>query len=203
MAVQRRSPDSREPRPDHPNRLMRAGKDAVSFRPMIDLPSRANGRTLRPVAVLFLALVATALLTGCGSSSTTASGSSPAASTSTTAASSASTPAAGSGTATYCTALKAFESSVAHLKDSGNVPGIVSSLKSVESTGQAVIVAVKTDFVSETGALKTSLAATSNTIHQLLGSGTRSAALQALPGEVTALKSSANAFINAAKPGCG
>lgn len=166
---------------------------------MIDFLSRMRARPARPnhpLTRLLLALAAAGLLAGCGSS--TASSTS-----STSAASSATATSASGGRPAYCSAVNSFKSAVAHVKDTGSVSGIVSSLTTVETTGQAAIVAVKTAFVSATGALKSSLATLANSVKQLLGSSTRSSALQALPGQVAAVKTTADAFITAAKTGCG
>jgi hypothetical protein len=63
------------------------------------------------------------------------------------------------------------------------------------------ISAVKTAFASQVGALKSSLAALTNTATQLTSSSTRASALHQLPGEITAVKTAAGTFVNATK--CG
>jgi cation transport regulator ChaC len=90
---------------------------------------------------------------------------------------------------------------VAQLKATGSPSAIVASITKVASSGQLAISAVKPAFASQAGALKSSLAALTNTATQLTSSSTRASALQQLPGEVTAVKAAAGKFVNATK--CG
>jgi hypothetical protein len=146
-------------------------------------------------------LAGAAFLAGCGSSSSTTTKSSTptAASTTTTTASSAA--ATGVSPAAYCSDVNNFKNAVAQLKDTGSVSAIVSSIQKVNTTGQIAISAVKTALGPETTALKSSLTTLTNSVTQLTSSSTRASALQQLPAQVTALKTSATNFINAAK--CG
>jgi urease accessory protein UreF len=94
-----------------------------------------------------------------------------------------------------------LKSAVAQLKGTGSASAIVSSIKKVESSGQMAISAVKMAFGSQVSALKSSLAALANTANQLTSSSTRASALHQLPGQITAVKSTAGKFVDATK--CG
>jgi hypothetical protein len=130
----------------------------------------------RLAVVTALALVTTGLITGCGSS----------------------TPAKPA----YCSEVTKFKNAVAKLTDSGSPSAITSNVANVVSTGQAAVRAVKTAFTPQTTALEGSLSALEKSAQQLLSSGTRSAALQQIPGEVNAVKAAAGKFVDATHPKC-
>jgi len=101
----------------------------------------------------------------------------------------------------YCSAVDSLKSAAAQLKDSGSVSAIIPSITKVYSTGEMAIAAVKTAFVSQTAALKSSLTSLYNSVKQLTSSSTRASALQQLPSEATAVKTAAAQFVAATK--CG
>lgn len=131
---------------------------------------------LRISAVAGLLLVTAALITACGSSS----------------------PAKPA----YCSEVTKFKDALGKLKDSGSPSALASNISSVVSTGQAAVSAVKTAFAPQATALKTSLQALATSGKELLSAGTRAAALQKLPNQITAVKTAGQAFINSAHPKC-
>jgi ABC-type oligopeptide transport system substrate-binding subunit len=143
--------------------------------------SPTSGAVLRISAVAGLALIIAALIAGCGGGS-----------------SSSSTPAKPA----YCSDVTKFETAVGKLTDSGSPSAIASNISNVVSTGQAAISAVKTAFAPQATALKSSLTALETSAKELVSSGTRPAALKQIPGQVTAVKSAGDAFVNAAHPKC-
>jgi hypothetical protein len=156
----------------------------------------------RPLARVVVGVLAGAvILAGCGSSSTTTASSATSAATSTTTTAGSTTTAAGVSPPAYCQDVKNFKNAVAQLKDTGSLSAIISSITKVTTTGQAAISAVKTALGPVTGALKSVLTTLQNSIAQLTNSDTRASALHQLPAEVTAVKTSAANFVNAAK--CG
>jgi hypothetical protein len=142
--------------------------------------SPTSAAVLRMSAVAGLVVAIAVLITGCGSSS------------------SSSTPAK----AAYCPDVTTFENAVGKLKDTGSPSALASNISSVISTGQAALSAVKTAFAPEATALKSSLTALETSAKELVSSGTRAAALQKIPGEITAVKSAGDAFVSAAHPKC-
>jgi hypothetical protein len=125
---------------------------------------------------LALAMLVTAMITGCGSS----------------------TPAKPA----YCSDVAKFQTAVGKLKDSGSPSALASNISNVVTTGQAALSAVKTAFAPQAAALKSSLTALATSGKELVSSGTRAAALQQIPAQVTAVKSAGDAFVNAAHPKC-
>ena len=124
-----------------------------------------------------LGLITVAALAGCGSSSKPA----------------------------YCTDVTNFKNSVEQLKnDLKNPTALPAQITKVSSTGQTALAAVKTNFATETSAVKTSLAALENSARQLTNSSTRLAAATAIPAQAQALVASVENLANAAKSGkCG
>lgn len=157
---------------------------------MVDRSWGLSTYACRLAAILVLAVAAAGFLAGCGSGSST-----------TAASSSSSTTPAATSTPAYCSDVNNFKSAVAQLKNTGSAGAIVASITKVASSGQMAISSVKTAFASQVGALKSSLAALSNTAMQLISSSTRASALQRLPGEVIAVKTAAGKFVDATK--CG
>lgn len=132
---------------------------------------RSVGRRARGlVTAAMVALIAAALLSACGSSK----------------------PA-------YCTAVNNFKNSAKDLKGVGSVSALVTQIGKVSSTGQSAVTAVKSSFAPQTSAVKTSLAALKTSVTQLGSSSTRSSALAAIPGQVTAVKTAAENLAGAAK----
>jgi len=125
----------------------------------------------RLAVIVILALIGAGILAGCGGSSKPA----------------------------YCSDLTNFKNAVAQIKTTSSPSALVSQLKTVASTGQAAISAVKTNFAPETTAVKNSLAALQNSAKQLTSSSTRAAAVTAIPSQVDALRTAADNLENAAK----
>ena len=142
--------------------------------------SSTSAAVLRMSAVAGLVVVIAVLATGCGSSTSSSTPAKPA----------------------YCSDVTTFENAVGKLKDTGSPSVLASNISSVVSTGQAALSAVKTAFAPEATALKSSLTALETSAKELVSSGTRAAALKKIPGEVTAVKSAGDAFVNAAHPKC-
>ena len=140
-------------------------------------------------------LAGAVLLAGCGTSSSSSSTTTSGTTTSGGGAS------AGVSPASYCPDVTNFKNAVAQLKDTGSPSAIVSNITKVSTTGQTAISAVKTTLGAQTSALKSSLTTLTNSVTQLTSSSTRASALQQLPAQVIALKTSATNFIDAAK--CG
>jgi hypothetical protein len=89
----------------------------------------------------------------------------------------------------YCSSVADFKSAVKQLGDvdviKGGTSAVTSAVKKVQTTGKAAIASAKTDFSSETGAVKSSLSALENSVRQLASSQARTALTQ-IPGEVAA-----------------
>jgi hypothetical protein len=138
--------------------------------------SRRGTLAARLTICAALALGITGLVTGCGSSS----------------------PAKPA----YCTDVNNFKSAANKLTDSGSPSALATNVSNVVTTGQAAISAVKTAFAPQTAALKSSLTTLATSATQLVNSSTRAAALQKIPGDVTAVKTAASNFAAAAHPKC-
>ena len=137
---------------------------------------RRGTLTARLTVCAVLALGITGLVTGCGSSSPPK-------------------PA-------YCTDVNNFKKAVSTLTDSGSASAVVTNASNVVTSGQAAISAVKTAFAPQTAALKSALTALETSAKQLASSSTRAAALQKIPGEVSAVKTAASNFAAAAHTKC-
>lgn len=105
----------------------------------------------------------------------------------------------GSSKPAYCSDVTNFKNAVAQVKTTSSASALVSELKTVASTGQAAISAVKTNLAPETTAVKNSLAALENSAEQLTSSSTRGAAITAIPSQVDAVRTAADNLDNAAK----
>jgi hypothetical protein len=105
----------------------------------------------------------------------------------------------GSSKPAYCSDVTNFKNAVAQVKTTSSASALVSELKTVASTGQAAVSAVKTNFAPETTAVKNSLAALENSAKQLTSSSTRGAAITAIPSQVDAVRTAADNLDNAAK----
>jgi DUF917 family protein len=129
------------------------------------------------VAILVLAIAA-ALLGGCGG---------------------------GSSTPSYCSKVADLKSAVKQLGNvdviQGGTNSLTSAVQKVATTGKSAIAAAKTDFSSETGAVKSSLTALENSVRQLSSSQAKTALTQ-IPGEVAAVGAAANELVSATTSKC-
>jgi hypothetical protein len=112
----------------------------------------------------------------------------------------------GSGKPSYCSAVSDLKSSIKALPSTDVVQNGTSALESafskVQDNATAVVNDAKSDFPSETSAVKTSVDALSSTVKQLAGSP--SAALIAqLPGQAAGVASAVQNLTSAATSKCG
>jgi predicted PurR-regulated permease PerM len=152
----------------------------------------------RRQAALSLLLAAAALLAGCGSSAnSSSSSSSSASSTSSTSA---------SAKPSYCASLHNLEASVkaipsvSQVKHDG-VNGLKSAASNVQMNATTLVNDAKSQFASQTGALKSSVDTLSRSV-QGMSSPPTADQLKALPGQVTAVATATKNLKNAASPSC-
>jgi outer membrane murein-binding lipoprotein Lpp len=133
----------------------------------------------RAQAVMVALSVYTALIAGCGSSSSKPD---------------------------YCSSLSSLEASIKALPSTDVVKNgtsaLESALKKVQSDANAVVSGAKSDFPNETSALKSSIDALSTTVKQLTSSPS-AATLAQVPGQVTAVANAVKGFTSAASSKCG
>jgi ABC-type oligopeptide transport system substrate-binding subunit len=106
----------------------------------------------------------------------------------------------------YCSDVSDFKSAVGDLKDvnlsKDGVDGFTSAAQKVETTGTALVSSAKSEFASETSALKSSLASMQTSISQLSSTSTAPDALKQLPLQAAAVGSAAKSLSDAASSKC-
>lgn len=153
---------------------------------------------VRALAGVAAVAIGAAPIAGCGSSSPgTGSGSSGGASTS---------PSGAAGTrAPYCTALSNLESSIKALPGTEVVKHGTSALESafsqVKQNTEAVVEATKSEFPTQSAALKSSVDTLTSTVEQIAHAPT-GALIAQLPGQVSAVATQAKNLQNAASSKC-
>jgi hypothetical protein len=138
-----------------------------------------DGRRHPAIAVLFALLVGGALLTGCGGSSKPA----------------------------YCDPVSKTENAVKSLPTAQDVKNngvgtLTSALSTLQQNATTAINQAKSDFSSQTTALKNSVDALSSTAKQLAGSPSAQTLAQ-LPAELSAVKTAAKNLQSAVSSKCG
>ena len=159
---------------------------------------------MRVLCSLTILSISVGLLAGCGSSSSSSTASSASSSTAT-----ASSSAAASSSATkpsYCAALTNLEASVKaipsidEIKKNGT-SAVQSAVAKVRADANIVVDEAKSDFASQTSALKTSVDKLSATVNQLSSPPTGSQ-LAALPAEISAVATATTDLSKSASPKC-
>lgn len=111
----------------------------------------------------------------------------------------------GSSKPSYCSSVSNLESSIKALPSTNIVAtglnGLKSAVTKVQSDATTAINAAKSDFPSETSALKTSIDTLSRTVHGAVSSPSASTIAQ-IPGQVSAVVTAANNFQSATKSKC-
>jgi hypothetical protein len=104
----------------------------------------------------------------------------------------------------YCSKVDDLKQSVSDLANVNVVANGTTSLRSavdkVKSNANAAISSLKSDFPEQTSALSSSLSKLSDSVKQLTSSP--AAALQAIPGDVSAVRTAANNLQNATQSKC-
>jgi maltose-binding protein MalE len=151
-------------------------------------------------ALFALTILSISVLVGCGSSSTSsASGSTSSPSSGTTAVSASAKP-------SYCAALSNLEASVKaipsvdEIKKNGT-SAVESAVAKVQADANVVVNEAKSDFASQTSALKTSVDTLSASVKQLSSPPTGSQ-LAALPAEISAVATATTDLSQSASPKC-
>ena len=142
------------------------------------------------------------LLAGCGSNSST---STHAASTTAAATTTAATSTAAS-KPPYCAAISTLEQSVKAIPNVSVIKNGTSSLKAavaqVQTNATTVVNEAKTQFATQTSALKTSVDTLSTSVQQLASTPT-AAQLKALPGQISAMSTATKSLVDSTSPTCG
>ena len=111
----------------------------------------------------------------------------------------------GSSKPSYCSNVANLKSSVKALPNTNVVANGLSSLKTavanVQTNTQKVVSSAKSDFPTETSALKTSVTTLETTVTQVVGSPSASALAQ-IPGQISAVVTSAKNLENATSSKC-
>lgn len=156
-----------------------------------------NGPPRLHLTCLVALALGAALLVGCGSSSST---STHAAATTTAATTTA------AGKPPYCAAISNLEQSVKAIPNVSVVKNGTSSLKAavsqVQSDATTVVNEAKSQFATQTSALKTAVNALSTSVQQMASSPT-AAQLKALPSQISAVTTATKKLVDSTSPTCG
>jgi hypothetical protein len=106
----------------------------------------------------------------------------------------------GGGKPAYCSAQTDLKNAVEGLGNVSSASELKSSLQKIQSSANSLIASVKTDFPSETDAIKSSLSALEATVKE--ATSNPQAAIKQLPGEVSAMGTAIDSFAKAAKSKC-
>jgi hypothetical protein len=150
-------------------------------------------RHLRGGLLLLAGVIVAMALVACGGSSNSSGGSTSGGGTS-----------GGSGKPSYCSELDNLKQSITDLSQIKVIQNGTNAVKAgfdkVKNNANATIDAAKSDFSSETSALKSSITKLGNSVSDLSSSPLTAAA--AIPGEVSAVKTATENLVNATRSKC-
>jgi hypothetical protein len=112
----------------------------------------------------------------------------------------------GSSKPSYCSQTANLKKSVQDLGSvniiQGGTSALTSALSTVESNAQAVVSSAKGDFPTETSAINSSITALKQSAQSLASSPTQPAVIAKVPGQISAVVSSIQAFSSATSSKC-
>ncbi|HEY1511608.1 MAG TPA: hypothetical protein VGF93_21545 [Solirubrobacteraceae bacterium] len=112
----------------------------------------------------------------------------------------------GSSKPSYCSQTASLKKSVQDLGSvniiQGGTSALTSALSTVESNAQAVVSSAKGDFPTETSAINSSITALKQSAQSLASSPTQPAVIAKVPGQISAVVSSIQAFSSATSSKC-
>ncbi|HXE46011.1 MAG TPA: hypothetical protein VN635_12545 [Conexibacter sp.] len=101
----------------------------------------------------------------------------------------------------YCSDRSRLESSIRELNPSSGLSGIESQLRTIQSNANALVASAKSDFPTETAAIRTSIDTFSGAI-RALPSNPSPSQIASLATDASSVVSAVNGFVDATKSKC-